>query len=328
MVRWARSLSTAVLMVLTALALAVAVGVACTPQQTEAVASRTPLRVCATIFPLYDFATRIAGERAQVSLLLPPGADVHLWEPGVDTLRSLGRVDLLIYNGAGLEPWLEKIVAAAGNPRLRLVDASEGLALHPMGGGEVHGHAAGEKARSRGAQEPGAYDPHVWLDPVRAKRQAANIRDALVAADPEGKNFYSARYDALARRLDHLDFLFRTVLAGTRHKDFVVSHAAFGYLASRYGLQQIALTGPEGEAEPSPAHLAVVAGLYRGGGRRYLFIDALHGGRAAATVAREVGAEVLALHHLAALTPTQATAGEDYFSLMEENLVNLYRGLE
>lgn len=312
-----RALITTIALVLLPAGLAL-VPVGCTPAGGETSGTR-PLLVYATIYPLYDFAGKIAGDRAEVRLLLPPGADTHTWEPGTRTLKELEQADLLLYNGAGLEPWVEKVAAALAGPRLRLVDASRGVALLRLdgegGGGEAH-------------QDGASYDPHVWLDPERAKVQAANIREALAAADPAGKDYYEKRFRALARRLDRLDTLFRLVLEGATGKEFVVSHAAFGYLAARYGLVQLALTGGEGEAEPGPADLAKIIAFYRRAGTKYLFVDGLHGAKAAAAVAREVGAEVLPLYHLSSLTEEQMAAGEDYFSLMEENLLNLYRGLE
>lgn len=291
----------------------------CSSATTKAV-SEGPLQVYTTIYPLYDFAGKIAGKRAQVHLLLPPGGDTHSWEPSMETLRSLEEADVLIYSGAGLEPWVRKVAAAVANPHLKLVEASKGIELLRLTGTDGH----------EGKQDAGhaLYDPHIWLDPVRARQQAANIRDGLVAADPSGREFYEARYNALARRLDRLDFFYRMTLAQARKRKFVVSHAAFGYLASRYGLEQLALTGSEGEAEPSPANLAKIAAFYRQEGAKYLFVDSLHGAKAATAVAREVGAKVLPLYHLSSLTQEQLAAGEDYFSLMEENLFNLYRGLE
>lgn len=291
----------------------------CAPANTRAEVPK-PLQVYATIYPLYDFAAKIAGERAQVHLLLPPGADIHSWEPGVQTLRDLEGADLLIYSGAGLEPWVDKVAAALANSRLKLAEASRGVDFLRLADAAGHG--------SQPEASHALYDPHVWLDPVRAKALAANIRDALVAADPAGGEFYEARYRALARRLDRLDFFYRLILAQVRTKKFVVSHAAFGYLASRYGLVQLALTSSEGEAEPSPASLARITAFYRQEGAKYLFVDSLHGAKAAAAVAQEVGVQLLPLHHLSSLTPEQLAAGEDYFSLMEENLFNLYRGLE
>ncbi|MCR4419277.1 MAG: zinc ABC transporter substrate-binding protein [Clostridia bacterium] len=283
--------------------------------------------VCATIYPLYDFAAKLAGDRATVRLLLPPGADVHEWEPGVEVLRALQQADLLVYNGAGLEPWVERVVASADSPRLRTVEASKGIELLPLSQEEAGAQEADSSVREAGAPL-GRYDPHLWLDPRRARQQAANILEGLVAADSAGRDYYTARYRVLARRLEQLDFLYRTLLEGRNRHTFVVSHAAFGYLASRYGLEQIALTGAHAEAEPGPRELVQVVDLARRLDLRYVFVDELHGRRVAQALARELGAEVLSLHPLASLTAEELAAGEDYFSLMEENLVQLYRGLE
>jgi zinc transport system substrate-binding protein len=274
--------------------------------------------VYATTYPLYEFVSRIGGERTEARLLLPAGADVHAWEPGIEAMRELEEADVLVYNGAGLEPWVEKLKASLGGSGPMLVDASRGIALRPSedAHGRKHGHGGH------------GVDPHVWLDPLLARQQAANVLDGLAACDPEGRAYYEARYQALARRLENLDRLYRLVLEGAKRREFVVSHAAFGYLASRYGLRQIALTGVEGEAEPGPATLAEAVEFCRRRQVKYIYADGLHGVRLASALAREVGAEVLVLHHLSTLSPEQISAGEDYFSLMENNLVNLARGLD
>ncbi|MGB9920855.1 MAG: metal ABC transporter solute-binding protein, Zn/Mn family [Moorellales bacterium] len=313
------------------LALTLAVGllaVGCAARPASTPRSEPQLVIYATIYPLYDFAVRLVGERGTVKLLLPPGGDAHSWEPGVEALRSLQEADLLIYNGAGLEPWVSKVVAAAGNPRLRLVEASRGIALLPAGETREFGGGSHDAPSQRAGGSTAAYDPHVWLDPLRARQQAANILEGLAAVDPEGKDYYAARYGVLARRLEQLDFLYRTLLTGRRFRTLVVSHAAFGYLASRYGLEQVALTGAHAGAEPGPQELARVVDLAREQGLKYVFADETHGLRVAQAVARELGAEVVNLHALASLTSEQQDAGEDYFSLMEDNLVRLHRGLE
>ena len=179
------------------------------------------LMVYASVYPLADFAEKIGGKHVNVILLVPPGVEPHDFEPTPRDLARLSRADVFIYNGIGFEAWIKKAREILDSERTVTVDAS--ASLKPLYSGS-----------GKGRQEA---DPHVWLDPVRAKKMAEAIRDALIKADPDHAADYRTNFDRLSRRFDELDRTFREIAENAEKREFVVSHSAFGYLADRYGLK-------------------------------------------------------------------------------------------
>ncbi|MDO5689775.1 MAG: zinc ABC transporter substrate-binding protein [Tissierellia bacterium] len=285
--------------------------------------------VYASIYPIYDFAKMIAGERVQVQQLLPMGADAHHWEPSPSDITKLEGARLLVLNGAGLETWAEDILAALDNPNLILVDASKGISLqagHAHGEDEEAGEGHDEEADDHEHGQEG-FDPHTWISPVLAKEQAKNIYQSLVDMDPEGKAIYSANYQELNRKLEQLDQKYRDTITALPHKDLVVSHAAFGYLASEYGLNQMAIEGLIPNSEPSLQQMAALIDYIRVHQIKAIFVEKTSHGKVAETIAAETGVKVLELSPVASLTPEEEQAGDDYFQIMEKNLQAIQEGL-
>ncbi len=269
-------------------------------------ASTAGVPVAASLYPLAEFARRIGGDRVTVRALVPPGVAPHDYEPTPKDLTILLRVKLFIYSGAGFEPLAAKLLAQVPEGTVT-VDATEGLPLLAARGG---------------------LDPHVWLDPVLAQHQAARILEGLIRADPDGRVTYEANAAGLRTELDALHREFARVLSRCARREFITSHAAFGYLARRYGLQMIPISGPSSEAEPSARRLAAVVRRARQHAIRVIYVDPLASARAAETVAREAGAAVAALHTLEGLTKAQRRQGATYMTVMHENLRHLAQGLD
>ena len=179
-----------------------------------------------------------------------------------------------------------------------------------------------------GDARAGSVDPHVWLDPVLAQAQVATIRAALERADPASAAAYADGARAFTDKLGALHEAYREGLRECARRSLVVSHGAFTYLARRYDLRQIAVTGGRPESEPSPADLAATVRAARREGARYVFVETLVSPRLAETLAREVGARILVLDPVEGLTREAAAAGRDYLSVMRENLDHLRTGLE
>jgi zinc transport system substrate-binding protein len=281
-------------------------------RRTPAATDRLP--VTASFYPLYEFASRVGGERVAVRSLVPPGVEPHDYEPTPQDVAALTRVRVLVYNGAGFEPWVGKLLAQIPASAVR-VDASEGLPLITGG--------AGDDSRARGAP-----DPHVWLDPLLAVRQVDRIVDGLTAADPDGRGVYVGNGTQLKNDLEALHRRFTARLATCRHRQFITSHAAFGYLARRYGLTQVAITGVDPESEPSPARLKQIIQEARRTGTRVIYYETLVTPRMAEVIAREVGARTAVLNPIEGLTPDEQRRGETYFTLMDANLKALAGGLD
>jgi zinc transport system substrate-binding protein len=254
--------------------------------------SGTGETVVASFYPLAFAAEEVGGARVDVGNLTPPGAEPHDIEVSPQDVAEIQSADLVLLLGRGFQPQLEDAAGEGGNV-LRLLD-TPGLRVHANG------------------------DPHVWLDPLRFATMVSRIGRAL-GSQPAAER--------LAMRLRALDAQYRHGLAGCARRELVTSHEAFAYLAERYGLEQVAITGVSPEAEPRPADLARVVQLVRDRGVTTVFFEPLVSPRIAETVARESGAKTAVLDPIEGLTDEEAARGEDYFSRMRANLRALEEGL-
>ena len=272
------------------------------------------LQVVTTLFPLYDFAKRIGGEKAQVSLLLPPGVEPHSFEPRPEDIVRVNRADLFIYTNKFMEPWAASIVAGVDKGRVGIVEGGSGIPLQPAPGVGEHG---------------GAMDPHVWLDLENARLIVANILASFVARDPSHRAYYERNAAGLAQELAALDLKYRETLANCPKKVFLHGgHYAFGYLARRYGLRYLSASAVNADAEPTPARLAELVNLMRRERLNYVYTEELLSPRVAETIARETGAKILMLSAGHNLSRDQFQRGVSFISLMEQNLQNLKAGLQ
>ena len=276
------------------------------------------LQIYTSFYVLYDLTVKIGGEHVAVYNLVPPGAEPHDWEPEAADLVRLEQADLLVYNGAGMEHWVDKVVGSLDNTDLVLVETTSGLALLEAG----HDQDSQDHAETGGR-----YDPHVWLDPQNALHQLGVIRDALVKADPEHAADYAAASTAPAARLEQLDRAYRDALGQVTRREIVVAHEAFGYLARAYQLEQVGIEGLSAESEPDPARMAEIVDYARLHDVQVIFFEELASPKVAETIAREIGARTAVLNPLEGLAGEQIEAGEDYFSVMEQNLRSLVDAL-
>jgi len=232
-----------------------------------------------------------------VTNLTPPGAEPHDLELTPREVARIEQADVVLYLSHGFQPAVSK---AADQGSGKKVDVLAGLPLHPSDGSE-----AGLTA-----------DPHVWLDPILFARVARTIGTAL-----------SRPATPLVRNLHALDRAYRRGLSDCKRREIVTSHAAFGYLAARYGLQQVAITGLAPESEPSPRQLAHVVQVVRRTHATTVFFERLVSPRLAQTVAREVGAHTMVLDPIEGLTADEQKRGDTYLTLMRSNLAALRRAL-
>jgi zinc transport system substrate-binding protein len=270
---------------------AVAFGPACGGE--EGASSAGTMDVAASLYPLAFAAETIGGPRADVTNLTPPGTEPHDVELSVRDVERVRSADVVFFLGSGFQPAVERAVAGGDG---EAIDLLEGL--------------------TRAGDEQ--VDPHVWLDPLRYAGLAQRIGDTL------GRTSAAAEFD---RRLRALDAEFEGGLAECERREIVTSHDAFSYLADRYGLQQIAVSGISPEAEPTPSELERVVSEVRSHGATTVFVETLVSPRLAETVAREADAKVATLNPIEGLTEEEADAGEDYFSLMRANLAALREAL-
>ena len=253
--------------------------------------------VVAAFYPVAFAAQQIAGAGIDVRNLTPPGVEPHDLELSGSDVRTIAEADVVLYLGEGFQPSLEDAIDSTSATGVDLLDA---VATRP------------------GREEEHGVDPHVWLDPIRYAAIATRIGTELDRT-PAAERF--------AGRLRGLDREFRRGLSGCQRSEIVTSHAAFGYLAERYGLKQVAITGITPEAEPTPRDLEEVVHEVRAVGATTVFFETLVSPRLAETVAREVGAKTAVLDPIEGLTAKEAAAGEDYFSVMRADLAALRKAL-
>lgn len=280
------------------------------------------ISVCTSFYVMYDFAGKIGGDKVIVKNLLPAGADPHTWEPSPKDIVNIQNADVLIYNGAGMEGWIDKVLGSIKNKDIVTVEASKNVKLL-----EVRLDTASAGGKDEGHGDAHIYDPHVWLDPARAKVQMRAIADAFIEVDPVNRSYYEKNYEYYAKELDKLDDEYRKAAAGFRKKDIVVSHAAFGYLCDAYGLNQIAISGLDAESEPTSARMVDVAKFAKENRVTIIFFDKMVNPRVAESIAKSAGAEVEVLNPIASLSSEDIKAGKDYFSVMRENLEVLKKAL-
>ncbi|MEW6466761.1 MAG: zinc ABC transporter substrate-binding protein [Pseudomonadota bacterium] len=243
-----------------------------------------PLRVVVSILPQKQFVERIAGDAAQVEVLVRPGQSPATYDPTPAQLVELGRAQLYFRIGTAFEAnWVPRFQSQF--PKLRIVDTREGIELAPMR--DAHGQPAASGAR----------DPHIWTSPRLVKRQAQTVRDALISLAPAQRERFEAGYARYAAELDALDAELRQTLAGKTQRRFMVFHPAWGYLARDYGLEMIPIE-VEGK-EPGPKALAALIEQARALGVRVIFVQRQFSRTAAESVARAIGGEVVELDPLA-----------------------------
>ncbi len=295
---------------------------ACTKQDSAPHPPPRQLTVVTTLFPLYDFARTVGGERVRVSLLLPPGVEAHSFQPRPDDALRIRAADVFVYTNQYMEPWAIKFARSAGGNQLLLVDSGAGVTFLKGGRPEQHdehdghGHGAG-------------MDPHIWLDFANAQIMVRSIEAALAAKDPANSAYYAANATALVDRLKALDLRFTETLSSCRHRTFLHGgHYAFGYLARRYGLTYASAAAVNADAEPTPSTLVALVKRVKMEGLKYIFSEELLSPRISEMIARETGISVLMLHGAHNISTEDFTRGTTFLELMSRNLENLRIGLQ
>jgi zinc transport system substrate-binding protein len=279
------------------------------------------MKIYVSFYPMYFLASEIAGDKAEVITMVPPGAEPHDWEPSPKLAIELNKADMLIYNGAGMEPWIDNILEIIDEDKTRVVDASMGIELLKS---EEHG---GEEEHEEEGHEHGIYDPHIWVSPIRARQQAQNIYDALLEIDPANSEYYGKNKIELDSKLSQLGKDIWDASKLFKNNVIVVSHESFGYFAKDYLLEQVAIRGINPQEEPSPSKMAELVKLCREKNVRYIFFEKLTSPKLSETLAREVGAGILVLNDASGLSEEDIKSGRDYISVMYENLENLKKAL-
>lgn len=292
--------------------------------KTNVTLSEGKVNVVTTFYTLYDFASRIGGDKANVINLVPSGVEPHDWSPKSRDLKQMGKAQLFVYNGAGFEGWVDEFLdSMKHNSGLAVIEASKGVELlHAEANEDGHDH------KHKDDHDHGDIDPHVWVSPKSALKLAENIKNGLVQADAANKSYYEANYETLRKQLADLDAKFAQSLAKTAKKHIVVSHQSFGYLCRDYGLTQMPVMGLSPDSEPTAQDLKQINKFVKDNQVKYIFFEELVSDKMAKMLAKDAGIETLVLNPLEGLTKEQVSAGENYITIMDKNLQNLLKALQ
>ncbi|TRZ38941.1 zinc ABC transporter substrate-binding protein [Niallia circulans] len=277
------------------------------------------LKIMTTFYPMYEFTKNIAGDKADVELLIPSTIEPHDWEPTPKDIGNIQKADLFVYNSDDMETWVSDITASIDSSDVTVVEASKDIKLI-----EEDEEAEAEESEEEHEHEHSHHaDPHVWLSPVLAQQEVQTITDALVKVDPDNKAYYETESSKYMDKLKALDEEYKTELKGIKTNEFITQHTAFSYLAKEYGLVQVPIAGISPDEEPSAAKLAELKKFAEEHEINVIYFEELTSSKVAETLANELGADTEVLNALEGLSDEQQKAGEDYITVMQENLKQL-----
>lgn len=275
--------------------------------------------VVASFYPMAFLAEQIGGSHVHVTSLTEPGQEPHDLEISGPQTAQLQESDAVLYL-KNLQPAVDDAVAQSEVKTK--IDAASLVSLEKHGN-EVGGHAASHDSSKN--EELAGLDPHIWLDPVRYAQVAKGVGARFEKADPAHAADYKKNTAALVKKLDALNTQFKDGLSGTRSKVFITTHAAFGYLAERYGLTEEAINGLDPESEPSAARVKDLEKMAKADGVTTVFYETLVSDKTAKTVAADAGLKTDVLDPIEGIT--KKSRGKDYFSVQEANLKALQTAL-
>jgi len=282
-----------------------------------------PLQVVASFYPLQWMAEEVGGDRVEVSSLTKPGAEPHDLELTPRDVGAIQDADAIAFLSE-FQPGVDTAVVESTGEVFDARDATELVALEPSQRDDEHAEEEAHDEDDHDAYEVGTTDPHFWLDPTRMAEVATAFAETLAAADPAHAGSYRANAKALGTQLADLDAEMETGLADCDRTDLVTSHEAFGYLARRYGFEQVGITGLTPESDPSPKDLAAVADFVEEHDVTTIYFETLTSPAVAETLASEAGADTAVLDPLEGLT--DESDGSDYLEVMRSNLATLQAG--
>lgn len=280
------------------------------------------LVVVTTFIPITNFTKAVAGNRAEVTQLLPSNVGPHDYQAKPEDAQKLAKADVLVENGLGLEEFLDSLVKNAGNANLKVIDSSKGIKTITT---ESMAHDHRKKEKEEAGHDHGEFNPHIWLDPKRAVQQVENIRDGLIVADPEGKETYTANAAAYIAKLQQLDREFSQKLQPFAGKNFVTYHDFAPYLAQSYNLKVQFLVGiPEENASPDDVKRVIDAA--KSSNLKTLLTEPQAVGNPFSALAKDLNVKVSNFDPMETAV-AEGLQSDHYFNVMRQNLSNLTTAL-
>ncbi|WP_028951878.1 metal ABC transporter solute-binding protein, Zn/Mn family [Synechococcus sp. CC9616] len=310
------------------------------------------LKVVTTFLPITLFTEAVAGECADVKALIPPSLGPHDFQASPSDLAALGQASVLVQNGLGIEEFLDDLVRSAENEELVVIDSSRGVATIKAVGGGHDDHSDDEHSDEHSTDNHheddhhdddheesvkasdseghghnhGEFDPHIWLDPLRAVQQVENIRDGLIAVDPGCTEGYEKNADVFSTKLKDLNTELASLLKPYEGKTFVAFHDFATYFAERYSLKAEFLVDLP-EMNPSPADLQRVGAQVKASGLQALLSEPQAGNRSFNSLAKDLGVNIVEFNPLETGSAESAKLPNTYLDVMRSNVNNLVKAI-
>lgn len=287
------------------------------------------ISIVTTIYPVYDFASNIAGEKAEIINLVPAGVEPHDFELSTGDMQLIEQADVFIYNGAGMEHFVDKTLTSVSNKDLIVVECAKDIELLQA----THTHLHEEDLHESESNDEDAHgaekmDPHTWLSISNAILEAETIKNVLVDMDAANAEYYQNNFETYKEQLQALQDLYVSELSDLSKDTIVVAHEAFGYLCEEYGLKQEGIEGLTADSEPDSARMKEIIDYCKENEVKVIFFEELVSPKVAETVAAEIGAETMVLNPIEGLTAKQEEENLNYIGLMKENLEALKKALK
>ena len=316
------------------------------------------LTIYTTVYPLTYFTERIGGQLVNVESVYSAGANEHTFDPTQKDMMALADADLFFYIGLGLEGFVDNAKKTLANEKVTMVATADAVSDEELAISEGHkdhseeevhdGHEEGTEdehaheeegtdshddgtehvEESHERHDHGEVDPHLWISPKISIKLATSIKNSLVEKDPANESVYTENFNALVAELEQLDADFKEMADASNNKTFFVSHAAFGYLAGTYGLEQVAVSGLNSQDEPSQKELTELVEFAKTKNVQTILFEQNVSSNLTKVIQNEIGAEALTIHNLGVLTQQDIDNKETYFTLMEKNLATLKKALQ
>lgn len=268
--------------------------------------------IMVSIFPLKEFIKEIAGDKVEINCLVPNNMEPHDYEPKTKDFEKLINSDAFIYNGLGLENWVDKVTDVIKNEDVLIVNSSEKVNYIKV-----------EDGYNEEELQHSSIDPHCWLSLKEAEVQSEAIKDTLVKIDPENKTYYEQNYNIFKQKLENLYNKYNEKFQTLQNKNFITGHAAFGYLCRDFGLEQKSVENVFGEGEPTPKQLENLINFCKENNITTIFSESLASPKVSQTLAGEVGAQIIPIYTLESQEDNKS-----YLEAMDYNLEQIYNCLE
>lgn len=294
---------------------------ACSAQNKESFSSKDKkIKVVVSFNPLKEYVKAIGKDKVEIKSIIPEGSEPHDFEPKIRDMESINSANIFVYNGFGMEAWVDKTLKNIDNKGLVVIEASKNVT--PLKNKELE-EEHHEENKEKHEHNNGQYDPHTWLSIKAAVKQSEVIKDALINVDPKNKNYYENNYKDFREKLEKLYDEYKKKFEGVKGNHFVTGHAAFGYLCRDFNLEQNSVENVFAEGEPTTKKMKELIDYCKKNNIKTVFLEENVSEEVSKTLAKEVGAKVEKIYTL-----TNSVENKGYIEIMQYNLEKIYESLK